>query len=149
MNKITKLLSLAASLCLIAVSCDYKNSTTPDRPNKPDQPSEQGPTIKDVLAGEIGSTFEVKGALVVGANTNGVLLEQDGERIYAFYGSEHGLANGDVVTVNGPTAMRNGLPQFASGCTLSKTGTKEVVYPESKNLSVEDIDNYMKNPSVE
>ena len=149
MNKITKLLSLAASLCLIAVSCDDKNSTTPDKPNKPDQPSEQGPTIKDVLAGEIGSTFEVKGALVVGANTNGVLLEQDGERIYAFYGSEHGLANGDVVTVNGPTAMRNGLPQFASGCTLSKTGTKEVVYPESKTLSVEDIDNYMKNPSVE
>lgn len=148
MRKTFKFLTWAATFCLLLVSCNEKNAT-PEKPDTPDTPSEQGPTIKDVLSSEVGSSFEVKGALVVGANTNGVLLEQDGEHIYAFYGEAHGLKAGDVVTISGSTATRNGLLQFGSGCTLEKTGEKEVTYPQSRTLSVEDIDSYMKDPKIE
>ena len=86
--------------------------------------------------------------LVVGANTNGVLLQQMGSYIYAFKGSEHNLEVGDLLKVSGTTSMRNGLVQFGSGCTLEKTGTAPVTYPEPETMDVEAIESYMSNPSI-
>ena len=79
-------------------------------------------TLADVLAADAGSSFEVEGATVVGTNEQGVLLQQDDARIYAFKGAEHALAVGDIVTVSGKTEIRNGLLQFGKGCELEKTG---------------------------
>ncbi len=140
---------MAASFCLLVLSCG-KQQTTPENPDTPDTPDvpETGTTIKDVLEAEIGSTFEVKNVTVVGVNTHGVLLNQGDSFIYAFHGEEHGLQIGDVITVSGTTATRNGLTQFGSGCTLTKTGTTEVAFPTCTDLTLEDIENYMSAPEV-
>ncbi len=149
MKKSLKFIALAATFCLFGVSCNKEQVTPDDKKDQvnPDEP-ETGITIKDVLAGDIGATYEVKGAVVVGANTHGVLLGQDDSYIYAFYGQAHNLSAGDVVTVSGETATRNALPQFASGCSLDKTGTTEITYPESVELKDEDIESYMASPSI-
>ncbi len=105
-------------------------------------------TLAEVLAAEAGSTFEVEGAMVVGANEQGVVLQQDGARIYAFKGAGHGLAAGDIVTVSGKTESRNGLLQFGKGCELEKTGHEEAVLPQPALLSAADIEAYMSAPEI-
>lgn len=134
---------LAASALIF--SCQEKPEPD-DEPN--DGPEETGVTIAEVLAAEAGSSFELENVIVVGANTQGVLLGQKDDYIYAFYGSEHGLAVGDKVTVSGTTSMRNGLMQFGSGCTIEKTGTAEVEFPDPEALTPESITAYMKEPSI-
>ena len=61
---------------------------------------------------------------VIAANEQGVLLQQDGARIYAFKGEAHDLAVGDVVTVSGKTESRNGLLQFGKGCSFTRPATR-------------------------
>ena len=100
-------------------------------------------TLADVLAADAGSSFEVEGATVVGTNEQGVLLQQDDARIYAFKGAEHALAVGDIVTVSGKTEIRNGLLQFGKGCELEKTGHEEAALPRPEVLSTADIEAYM------
>ncbi|MGM9748748.1 MAG: hypothetical protein ACI3ZN_08090 [Candidatus Cryptobacteroides sp.] len=138
-----------AFIGLAVVSCAEKEPTKPNEPEEPEEPTvEEGTKLSEVLKAEIGSTFEVPGLTVVGTNEQGVLLQQNEDRIYAFIGEAHDLTNGDVVTVSGTTATRNNLPQFSKGCTFEKTGHKEVVYPEAKAMSVSDIEAYMNTPSV-
>ena len=140
---------LTAFIGLAVVSCAEKEPAKPIEPDEPEEPTvEEGTKLSEVLKAEIGSTFEVPGVTVVGTNEQGVLLQQNEDRIYAFIGEAHDLTNGDVVTVSGTTATRNGLPQFSKGCTFEKTGHKEVVYPEAKTMSVSDLEAYMSNPSV-
>lgn len=117
--------------------------------NKPDTEEPDGTaTIEEVLAAEVGSEFEVGNALVVAANLQGVVLQKNDARIYAFYGEEHGLKVGDVVTVNGATASRNGLVQFGKGCTIEKTGEKAVSQPEPEKFTATEIDAYMGTPAI-
>ncbi len=105
-------------------------------------------TLADVLAADAGSSFEVEGATVVGTNEQGVLLQQDDARIYAFKGAEHALAVGDIVTVSGKTEIRNGLLQFGKGCELEKTGHEEAALPRPEVLSTADIEAYMDAPEI-
>lgn len=72
-------------------------------------------TLAEVLEAGAGSAFEVEGVSVIAANEQGVLLQQDGARIYAFKGEAHDLAVGDVVTVSGKTESRNGLLPIQQG----------------------------------
>lgn len=117
--------------------------------NKPETEEPDGTaTIEEVLAAEVGSEFEVGNALVVAANLQGVVLQKNDARIYAFYGEEHGLKVGDVVTVNGTTASRNGLVQFGKGCTIEKTGEKAVSQPEPAKFTATEIDAYMGEPAI-
>lgn len=137
-------LAALAALSLLATSCKEDN---PDEPKI--DPIDWGTVkIADVLNAEAGSTFTLQ-ALVVGANTQGVILGQDGDSyIYAYYGAEHGLAVGDLVNVSGTTTTYNGLLQFAKGCTLEKTGTAKVTYPTPETFTATEIDAYMSAPVI-
>ncbi len=133
---------------LMALGCALEKPVTPDEPEEKDPTQTEGTSIADVLKAEVGGTFELENVLVVGANTNGVLLQQMGSYIYAFYGSEHNLQVGDLLKVSGTTTSRNGLIQFGSGCTLEKIGTAAFTFPEPETMSVETIESYMSNPSI-
>ena len=133
---------------LMALGCGLEKPVTPDEPEEKDPTQTEGTSIADVLKAEVGGTFELENVLVVGANTNGVLLQQMGSYIYAFKGSEHNLQVGDLLKVSGTTTSRNGLIQFGSGCTLEKIGTATVNFPVPETMSVETIESYMSNPSI-
>ena len=133
---------------LMALGCALEKPVTPDEPEEKDPTQTEGTSIADVLKAEVGGTFELENVLVVGANTNGVLLQQMGSYIYAFYGSEHNLQVGDLLKVSGTTTSRNGLIQFGSGCTFEKTGAATVNFPVPETMSVETIESYMSNPSI-
>ena len=133
---------------LMVLGCGLEKPVTPDEPEEKDPTQTEGTSIADVLKAEVGGTFELENVLVVGANTNGVLLQQMGSYIYAFYGSEHNLQVGDLLKVSGTTTSRNGLIQFGSGCTLEKIGTAAFTFPEPETMSVETIESYMSNPSI-
>ena len=133
---------------LMALGCGLEKPVTPDEPEEKDPTQTEGTSIADVLKAEVGGTFQLENVLVVGANTNGVLLQQMGSYIYAFYGSEHNLQVGDLLKVSGTTTSRNGLIQFGSGCTLEKIGTAAFTFPEPETMSVETIESYMSNPSI-
>ena len=133
---------------LMALGCGLEKPVTPDEPEENDPTQTEGTSIADVLKAEAGGTFELENVLVVGANTNGVLLQQMGSYIYAFKGSEHNLQVGDLLKVSGTTTSRNGLIQFGSGCTLEKIGTAAFTFPEPETMSVETIESYMSNPSI-
>lgn len=105
-------------------------------------------TLAEALAAAAGSSFEVEGATVVGANEQGVLLQQGDALVYAFKGDAHGLVAGDVVTVAGKTESRNGLLQFGKGSTLEKTGHNDVTYPQPAAFGAAEIEAYMKAPEV-
>ena len=121
-----------AFAALLSLGCVTEKPAGPEKPDEKDPTQTEGTTIADVLSAEIGGTFELENVLVVGANTNGVLLQQMGSYIYAFYGSEHNLQVGDLLKVSGTTTTRNGLVQFGSGCTLEKIGTAAVTFPQSE-----------------
>lgn len=103
-------------------------------------------TLAEVLEAGAGSAFEVEGVSVIAANEQGVLLQQDGARIYAFKGEAHDLAVGDVVTVSGKTESRNGLLQFGKGCSFTKTGHQDITQPQPAAFSATEIEAYMKTP---
>lgn len=139
---------------MFVIACGKVDPVEPDVPDTPEEPEQEDPTftdgttIADVLKAEVGGTFELENVLVVGANTNGVLLQQMGSYIYAFNGSAHNLAIGDLLKVSGTTSTRNGLVQFGSGCTLEKIGTANVNQPEPEAMDVAAIEAYMSNPTV-
>ena len=133
---------------LLSLGCVTEKPAGPEKPDEKDPTQTEGTTIADVLSAEIGGTFELENVLVVGANTNGVLLQQMGSYIYAFYGSEHNLQVGDLLKVSGTTTSRNGLVQFGSGCTLEKIGTAAVTFPQSETLDVQAIESYMSTPCI-
>lgn len=105
-------------------------------------------TLAEVLEAGAGSAFEVESVSVIAANEQGVLLEQDDARMYAFKGEAHDLAIGDVVTVSGKTESRNGLLQFGKGCSFTKTGHQDITQPQPAAFSATEIEAYMKNPEV-
>lgn len=80
-------------------------------------------TIADVLKAEDGVTFtNLECVTVVAANTQGVLLQENGSSIYAFIGEKHNFTIGDMVTVeSGTTATYNKCRQFTKGVKLVKT----------------------------
>ena len=133
---------------LLSLGCVTEKPAGPEGPDEKDPTQTEGTTIADVLSAEIGGTFELENVLVVGANTNGVLLQQMGSYIYAFYGSEHNLQVGDLLKVSGTTTTRNGLVQFGSGCTLEKIGTAAVTFPQSETMDVQAIESYMSTPCI-
>ena len=133
---------------VMALGCGQEKPIDPDLPEEKDPTQTEGTTIADVLKAEVGGTFEVENVLVVGANTNGVLLQQMGSYIYAFKGSEHNLQVGDLLKVSGTTSSRNGLIQFGSGCTLEKTGTAPVAFPTPEPMDADAIEAYMSDPSI-
>ena len=148
MNSLLNRFAAISFAALMALGCGLEKPVTPDEPEEKDPTQTEGTSIADVLKAEVGGTFELENVLVVGANTNGVLLQQMGSYIYAFYGSEHNLQVGDLLKVSGTTTSRNGLIQFGSGCTLEKIGTAAFTFPEPETMSVETIESYMSNPSI-
>ena len=133
---------------VLALGCGQDNPVEPDKPEEKDPTLTDGTSIADVLKAEVGGTFELENVQVVGTNTNGVLLQQMGSYIYAFYGSEHGLAVGDLLRISGTTTTRNGLIQFGSGCTLEKIGNATVTYPKPVEMNAEAIESYMSDPEI-
>ena len=133
---------------VLALGCGQDNPVEPDKPEEKDPTLTDGTSIADVLKAEVGGTFELENVQVVGTNTNGVLLQQMGSYIYAFYGSEHGLAVGDLLRISGTTMTRNGLIQFGSGCTLEKIGNATVTYPKPVEMNAEAIESYMSDPEI-
>lgn len=124
-------------------ACAEKNNDI-DAPEEPDTTA----SLEDVIKGELGTEFEVGRALVVGTNQQGLVLQKNGARIYAFYGESHDFKAGDVVTVTGATESRNGLVQFGKGCAIEKTGEKKVEYPEPAKFTANEINAYMSAPEI-
>ena len=63
---------------VLALGCGQDNPVEPDKPEEKDPTLTDGTSIADVLKAEVGGTFELENVIVVGANTNGVLLQQMG-----------------------------------------------------------------------
>lgn len=135
--------AVCAALGFSLSACAEKNADV-EQPEEPDTTA----TIEEVLDAEVGSEFEVGNAVVMATNLQGVVLQKQEARIYAFHGEAHGLKVGDVVTVKGKTETRNGLKQFGKGCTLEKTGEKNVSQPEPVKFTAEEIDAYMGKPEI-
>ena len=152
------IVTLALGVSLIACSSDDsgKKGWIPDenekpepKPNKPAKKSQY--TISDMISAEVGARFENVDCLeVIATNTQGILLEENGSRIYAFKGGEHDLVPGDYVTVSGTIAERNGLKQLDKvDLIIAKTSHNDAFkQPDATKVSVKDIEAYMKAPEV-
>ena len=152
------IVTLALGVSLIACSSDDsgKKGWIPDEnekpepnPNKPAKKSQY--TISDMISAEVGARFENVDCLeVIATNTQGILLEENGSRIYAFKGGEHDLIPGDYVTVSGTIAERNGLKQLDKvDLIIAKTSHNDAFkQPDATKVSVKDIEAYMKAPEV-
>lgn len=108
-------------------------------------------TIADVLKAEDGVTFtNLECVTVVAANTQGVLLQENGSSIYAFIGEKHNFTIGDMVTVeSGTTATYNKCRQFTKGAKLVKTWHGKFKQPKPAQFTAKDIDAYMKETAPE
>ncbi len=153
------IVTLALGVSLIACSSDDsgKKGWIPDEPEKPEGPTTNKPdkksqyTISDMISAEVGARFENVDCLeVIATNTQGILLEENGSRIYAFKGGEHDLVPGDYVTVSGTIAERNGLKQLDKvDLIIAKTSHNDAFkQPDATKVSVKDIEAYMKAPEV-
>lgn len=153
------IVTLALGVSLIACSSDDsgKKGWIPDEPVKPEGPTTNKPdkksqyTISDMISAEVGARFENVDCLeVIATNTQGILLEENGSRIYAFKGGEHDLVPGDYVTVSGTIAERNGLKQLDKvDLIIAKTSHNDAFkQPDATTVSVKDIEAYMKAPEV-
>ena len=152
------IVTLALGVSLIACSSDDsgKKGWIPDETEKPEpepnKPAKKSPyTISDMISAEVGARFENVDCLeVIATNTKGILLEENGSRIYAFKGGEHDLVPGDYVTVSGTIAERNGLKQLDKvDLIIAKTSHNDAFkQPDATTVSVKDIEAYMKAPEV-
>lgn len=152
------IVTLALGVSLIACSSDDsgKKGWIPDKTEKPEpepnKPAKKSPyTISDMISAEVGARFENVDCLeVIATNTQGILLEENGSRIYAFKGGEHDLVPGDYVTVSGTIAERNGLKQLDKvDLIIAKTSHNDAFkQPDATTVSVKDIEAYMKAPEV-
>ena len=96
-----------------------------------------------MISDSFGATFEIVDFLeVIATNTQGILLEENGSRIYAFKGGEHDLVPGDYVTVSGTIAERNGLKQLDKvDLIIAKTSHNDAFkQPDATTVSVKDIE---------
>lgn len=144
---------ISLALGLSVVSCSEKEK--PVEPQDP-KPEKTNPvTVADVLKADPGTTFtDVECLNVVAVNEQGIILQEDGtddpagNSVYAYIGQAHEFVVGDMVTISGNTMKRNGLIQFAQGCTITKTWHGDFTQPQPVEFSAADIDAYMKSPSI-
>lgn len=138
----------AMFLLLAMVSASSCSDDSDDFTGNVDDEKVDTNTLASVLVGEVGTYYEVSDVVIAGVNEQGVMLQQGDTYLYAYHGETHGLKSGDVVTVSGKTELRNGLKQFGKGCTLEKTGEREVSYPAPVKMSAADLEAYASNPQV-
>ena len=104
-------------------------------------------TLAEVLAQGEGR-FEVEDVVVVGANEQGLMVEQKGARIYVFVGEQHQMNMGTVLNIKGKTTMRNGLLQFGKGTQLEEMAETEVTLPQPQKMTAADFETYRETPEI-
>ena len=129
-------------LNLLYTKLEATDGTNPDQPSQPT-------TISEVKQSNIGN-YTVTGT-VVGVNAQSFVLQDETASIlvYQGYGWSQDLTIGDVVTVTGATAIYANAVQFGNTSTYEKTSTASVTYPNPKELTIRDCDNYLSAEKVE
>ena len=109
--------------------------------NAPVEPA--GPTIADVLAGEMGTTFTVTGT-VVGVNAQSFLLKDESGMILVYKGKNWtaDVAVGDNVTVTGASTTYGGAVQFGTDATYAINSNGSFTQPTPAVPTVEELDAY-------
>ena len=116
-----------------------------DEPVTPPTPT--NPTIAEIIAGEDGD-YTVENAWAVATYDRGSLLtDASGAYILAYYPATT-PAVGDVVTISGSVTTYGGLKQFATGATVTVTGTTTVTHPTAEVMDGAALDAYLSAPVV-
>ncbi len=108
---------------------------------KTDEIISQGVTIKEVLSGTIGETYQTTG-VVLEKNARSFILKDETGMILVYLGKEPNVSKGDLVAVNGTSASYGNTIQFGVDTLVEKIGTQEVTEPEAKDLMPSDVDAY-------
>ncbi len=99
---------------------------------------------------EAGSVAQTKGTVVV-VNSQSFLIKDATGTILVYQGSNWtaDVKVGDVVTVDGTTALYGGAMQFAAGTAYTVTGTETVDHGTPVELTTQEYDAYANMENVE
>ncbi len=118
-----------------------EEGTTPTPDPEPETPAGAVTLDKITAAGD----YKVVGATVVATYAEGAILK-DATGLGWAYKKEHGLAVGDVVTVEGAVKAYNGVFEF-NNPTITKTGTATVAHPTAETWTSAAIEAYITAPA--
>lgn len=131
-----------------AVVCGVKLSDSPIEgvaggggSTEPETPAGAVTLDKITAAGD----YKVEGATVVATYAEGAILK-DATGLGWAYKKEHGLAVGDVVTVEGAVKAYNGVFEF-NNPTITKTGTATVAHPTAETWTGAAVEAYITAPA--
>ena len=112
-----------------------------DAANAPEEPA--GPTIADVIAGEMGTEYTVTGT-VVALNAQSFLLGDETGMIlvYKGYNWTADVAVGDNVTVTGASTTYGGAVQFGQDCTYTVNSNGSFTQPTPTVPTAKELDAY-------
>lgn len=131
-----------------AVVCGVKLSDSPIEgvaggggSTEPETPAGAVTLDKITAAGD----YKVVGATVVATYADGAIIK-DATGLGWAYKKEHGLAVGDVVTVEGAVKAYNGVFEF-NNPTITKTGTATVAHPTAETWTGAAVEAYITAPA--
>ena len=105
-------------------------------------------TIADVIAGGGSGSFVVPNVTVFAVPATHTAIIGDATGKVLFYKASHGLAVGDVITVSGSTTLYNGVVEFTSTPTATKTGTTTVNHGSAEVATSELLTPLATSPSA-
>ena len=125
----------------ITLTSLYEEGTTPTPDPEPETPAGAVTLDKITAAGD----YKVVGATVVATYADGAILK-DATGLGWAYKKEHGLAVGDVVTVEGAVKAYNGVFEF-NNPTITKTGTATVAHSTAETWTGAAVEAYITAPA--
>lgn len=95
-------------------------------------------TIADVIAAGGQGTFAVTETTVLAVPNTSNAIVGDGTGNVLLFKSDHGLAVGDVITINGATTKHNGVVEF-NNPTVEETGTTTVNHGNPITMTAQNL----------
>ena len=105
-------------------------------------------TVAQAHAAGEGTNIKLENVAVVATASTGLVVGDETGVLYV-YKSNHGLAVGDVVTVEGTLSSYGGFAQLPATATITKTGTTTVSYPTPVKLDGAALDAWIASPVQE
>lgn len=105
--------------------------------------------VSDVIAGEDGTNYVLKGT-VVAINARSFLLSDGTGAVLVFRGSNWtaDVAVGDVITLSGASTSYGNAKQFGTDATYQKVSSGTYTQPAAKELTNDEIVAYASNDSI-